>query len=140
MEIRQEKIKYKRISKRKKTHSPCKKSNQSNLMEFIFPLPWTIWPYEAKILVILVGIWSILGICILGSSSWWVASREMGDWAYFLKKQIIWTIPGICLFYFVLNTNIRNLLKFSRIIFYFLFFLIFLTNITGITVNGSSRW
>ena len=64
----------------------------------------------------------------------------MGNWAYFLKKQIIWTIPGISLFYFVLNTNIRNLLKFSRIIFYILFFLIFLTNITGITVNGSSRW
>ena len=97
LEISQEKIKYKRISKRKKNHSPYK-SNKSKLMESIFPLPWTIWPYEAKILVILVGIWSILGICILGSSSWWVASREMGDWAYFLKKQIIWTIPGIALF------------------------------------------
>ena len=97
-------------------------------------------PYEAKILVTLIGIWSILGICILGSSSWWVASREMGNWAYFLKKQIIWTIPGIGLFYFVVNTNIRNLLKFSKIIFFILFFLIFLTNITGITVNGSSRW
>jgi cell division protein FtsW len=140
LEISQEKIKYKRISKRKKNHSPFKKSNQSKLIESIFPLPWTIWPYEAKILLILVGIWSILGICILGSSSWWVASREMGNWAYFLKKQIIWTIPGIGLFYFVLNTNIRNLLKFSRIIFYILFFLIFLTNISGITVNGSSRW
>jgi cell division protein FtsW len=64
----------------------------------------------------------------------------MGNWAYFLKKQIIWTIPGIGLFYCILNTNIRNLLKFSRVIFYILFFLIFLTNITGITVNGSSRW
>ena len=139
MEISQEQIKYKRISKRK-NHSPCKKSNQSNLIESIFPLPWAIWPYEAKILILLIGIWSTLGICILGSSSWWVASREMGNWAYFLKKQIIWTIPGIGLFYFVINTNIRNLLKFSRIIFYILIFLIFLTNITGITVNGSSRW
>ncbi len=64
----------------------------------------------------------------------------MGNWAYFLKKQIIWTIPGIGLFYFVLNTNIRNLLKFSKIIFFILFFLLFLTNVTGITVNGSSRW
>ncbi len=140
MEISQEKIKYKRISKRKKTLSNDNKKNQRNLLESISPLPWKIWPYEAKILVMLVAIWSILGICILGSSSWWVASREMGNWAYFLKKQIIWTIPGIGLFYFVLNTNIRNLLKFSRIIFYILFFLIFLTNITGITVNGSSRW
>ncbi len=140
MEISQEKIKYKRISRRKKTSSSSYKKNLSNLTESIFPLPWSIWPYEAKILIILVGIWSILGICILGSSSWWAASREMGNWSYFLKKQIIWTVPGIGLFYFVLHTNIRNLLKFSRIIFYILFFLIFLTNITGITVNGSSRW
>jgi len=141
LEISQEKIKYKRISKRKKSLSSNEiENNQKNLIESIIPLPWTIWPYEAKILFMLVGIWSILGICILGSSSWWVASREMGNWAYFLKKQIIWTIPGIGLFYFVLNTNIRNLLKFSRIIFFVLFFLIFLTNITGITVNGSSRW
>ncbi len=140
MEISQEKIKYKRTSKRIKNLSSYNKKNQNNLIESIFPLPWKIWPYEAKIIVMLVGIWSILGICILGSSSWWVASREMGNWAYFLKKQIIWTIPGIGLFYFVLNTNIRNLLKFSRIIFFIFLFLIFLTNITGITVNGSSRW
>ena len=140
MEISQEKIKYKRISKRKKTFISNDKKNLSNFTESIFPLPWTIWPYEAKILFVLIGIWSILGICILGSSSWWVASREMGNWAYFLKKQIIWTIPGIGLFYFVLNTNIRNLLKFSRIIFCILFFMVFLTNFTGITVNGSSRW
>ena len=140
MEISQEKRKYKRNSKRRKPFSSIYKNNKITLIESFFPLPWTIWPYEAKILVVLIGIWSILGICILGSSSWWVASREMGNWAYFLKKQIIWTIPGIGLFYFVLNTNIRNLLKFSRIIFYILFFLIFLTNITGITVNGSSRW
>ena len=93
LEISQEKIKYKRISKRKKTFISTNKNNLINLKDSIFPLPWTIWPYEAKILVILIGIWSILGICILGSSSWWVASREMGNWAYFLKKQIIWTIP-----------------------------------------------
>jgi len=140
LEISQEKLKYKITSKKGKSLSSNYKGNQSTLIDNIIPIPWTIWPYEAKILVMLVGIWSILGICILGSSSWWVASREMGNWAYFLKKQIIWTIPGISLFYFVLNTNIRSLLKFSRIIFYVLFFLIFLTNITGITVNGSSRW
>ncbi len=140
MEIWEEKIKYKRISKRKKNLSSNYKKSKSDLEESILPLPWTIWPFEAKILILIIGIWSILGICILGSSSWWIASRQMGNWAYFLKKQIIWTIPSIGLFYFVINTNIRNLLKFSRIIFYILFFLIFLTNISGITVNGSSRW
>jgi cell division protein FtsW len=140
LEISREKIKYKRISKRKKTLSSNYKKNRSNITEFIFPLPWRIWPYEAKILIILIVSWSLLGICILGSSSWWVASKEMGNWSYFLKKQVIWTIPGISFFYLILNTNIRNLLKFSRIIFYILLCLILLTNISGITVNGSSRW
>ena len=64
----------------------------------------------------------------------------MGDWAYYLKRQIIWCIPGLTFFYFVLNTNIRNLLKISKIIFYFLIFLIILTIFFCSTVNGSSRW
>ena len=140
MEISQEKIKYKKISKRKKSLITDYKKDKTNLIEFILPLPWTIWPYESKILIIFIGIWSILGLFILGSSSWWVASKEMGHWAYYLKKQIIWSIPGLCTFFFVLNTNIKSLLKYSRIIFYFLIFLILLTNINGITVNGSSRW
>ena len=66
LEISQEKIKYKRISRRKKNHIHFKKNNKSNFIESIFPLPWTIWPYEEKILIVLIGIWSTLGICILG--------------------------------------------------------------------------
>jgi len=140
LEISPEKIKYRRIFKRTKSFNSSTKNNSNNLSESIFPLPWKIWPYEAKILIIFISIWSILGLFILGSSSWWVASKEMGDWAYYLKKQIIWSIPGWGVLYFVLNTNIRSLLKFSKLIFYFLFFLILLTNISGIAVNGSSRW
>ena len=116
MEISQEKIKYKRISKFKKPFGSAYKNNSNFLKESIFPLPWEIWPYESKILLMLVGIWSISGIFILGSSSWWVASREMGTWAYFLKKQIIWTIPGFGLFYFILNTNIRTLLILLKLV------------------------
>ena len=116
------------------------RSASSYLKNTFLPLPWKIWPYEGKILIILICIWSILGLFILGSASWWVASKEMGDWAYYLKRQIIWCIPGITLFYFVLNTNIKDLLKISKIIFYFLIFLIILTIFIGSTVNGSSRW
>ena len=116
------------------------RSASSYLKNTFLPLPWKIWPYEGKILIILICIWSILGLFILGSASWWVASKEMGDWAYYLKRQIIWSIPGITLFYFVLNTNIKDLLKISKIIFYFLIFLIILTIFFGSTVNGSSRW
>ena len=129
--------KYEKLFERQKPFNSLSSLNNS---KSLFPLTWEIWPYEAKILIMIIGIWSILGLFILGSSSWWVASKEMGDWAYYLKKQVIWSIPGFCLFCLVLNTKIRNLLKFSKIFYYFLFFLIFLTNINGITINGSSRW
>jgi len=140
LEISKEKKKYKRFPKRKKFLDSNIESSAKLFKDHILPMPWKIWPYEAKILTIFIGIWSIIGLLILGSSSWWVASREMGDWTYFLKKQVIWTFPGVAIFYFVLSTNIRKLLKYSKIVFFCFFFLILLTNISGITVNGSSRW
>ena len=138
MEIIKAATKYNRAFKRNRTFNLRCNSNYSR--DDFLPLPWKIWPYEGKLLIILIGIWSFLGLFILGSASWWVASKEMGDWAYYLKRQIIWCIPGLTIFYFVLNTNIRDLLKISKIIFYFLIFLLFLTIFFGSSVNGSSRW
>ena len=117
MEIRKAATQYKGVFKRNRTF--VQSNNSNNLRDTFLPLPWRIWPYEAKLLTILIGIWSILGLFVLGSASWWVASKEMGDWAYYLKRQIIWCIPGLSIFYFVLNTNIRDLLKISKIIFLF---------------------
>ncbi len=138
MEISKSATTYDRASQRNRTF--YSKSNSNFLKDPFLPLPWKIWPYEGKILLILIGIWSVLGLFILGSASWWVASKEMGDWAYYLKRQIIWCIPGLTTFYFVLTANIRDLLKISKIIFYFLIFLVTLTIFFGSTVNGSSRW
>ncbi len=138
MEISKATSKYKNVLKRKNPSNSI--SDAHNLRDSFLPLPWIMWPYEGKLLIILIGIWSVLGLFILGSASWWVASKEMGDWAYYLKRQIIWFIPGLSLFYFVLNTDIRVLLKISKIIFFFLILLIILTIFFGSTVNGSSRW
>ena len=55
----------------------------------ILPLPWPFWPKEGRLIIGLIAFWSISGIFILGSASWWVANREMGDGAYYLKRQII---------------------------------------------------
>jgi cell division protein FtsW len=30
----------------------------------------------------MVALWSLVGLLVLASASWWVASREMGDAAY----------------------------------------------------------
>ena len=139
MEINKLSTKYNPVFKSKSIFDYRNNSNH-NISDAFLPLPWKIITSEGKILLILIGIWSFLGLFILGSASWWVASKEMGDWAYYLKRQIIWCIPGLTIFYFVLNTNIRDLLKISKIIFYFLIFLLFLTIFFGSSVNGSSRW
>ena len=97
MEISKAAKKYNDAFKRNRNFDSL--SNSNNFRDTFLPLPWRIWPYEGKLLLILIGIWSILGLFILGSASWWVASKEMGDWAYYLKRQFLWSIPGLSLFY-----------------------------------------
>tara|TARA_Y100001933_G_scaffold66048_1_gene66457 strand:- start:9753 stop:10826 length:1074 start_codon:yes stop_codon:yes gene_type:complete len=82
----------------------------------------------------------MFGLFILGSASWWVANKEMGDWSYFLKRQFLWYLPGSIIFFFILNTSIRDLLRVSKIIFYIFTVLIGVTIVYGSSINGSSRW
>ncbi len=138
MEISKANTKYNRIFKRNSTLNLRSNTNYSR--DNFLPLPWEIWPNEGKLLIILIGIWSILGLFILGSASWWVASKNMGDWGFYLKKQVIWSIAGFSIFFLILKTSIRNLLRISKIIFYFLIGLIILTILIGSTINGSQRW
>ncbi len=105
-----------------------------------FPMPIKIWPFEGKLIFVILSFWCIFGLFILGSASWWVANKEIGDWAFFLKRQIAWYIPGLTIFLFVLNTNIRDLLKISKPIFYILILLICSTMFFGSAINGSTRW
>ena len=116
------------------------KFSSDSTPNFFIPLNWKLWPYEGKLLFILIIIWCIFGLFILGSSSWWVANKEIGDWSYFLKRQIAWYIPGISVFLIVFKTKMRVLLKNSKIIFYILILLIATTIFFGETINGSSRW
>ena len=48
----------------------------------ILPLPWSQWPAEARLLVGLVVLWSLFGLLVLASASWFVADREMNDAAF----------------------------------------------------------
>ena len=116
-------------------------SIQNNFKEGkLIPLPWQIWPYEGKIVFVLLIVWCLSGLLVLGSASWWVASKELGNWAHYIQRQIIWYIPGLLCFSVVLRTKIRDILKISKIIFLFFFLLVAATVFFGISVNGSSRW
>ena len=113
-------------------HSPKRDS--------FFALPLGIWPFESKLLLLFLAIWCLFGIFILGSASWWVASKEMGDLNYYIKRQILWYAPSLSIFYLILKTNIRDLLKISKFIFYGLILLVAGTILFGTNLNGSSRW
>ena len=110
--------------------------NKNNLI----PLPFKLWPYEGKLFILFLGIWCLFGIFILGSASWWVASKEMGDWTYYIKRQLLWYIPSLTIALIIFQTNIRDLLKISKFIFYIMIILVAATILFGTTVNGSSRW
>ena len=61
----------------------------------------------------LIAFWSISGIFILGSASWWVATREMGEGSYYIKRQIIWLLASWSIFYLAINIQLKNWLRLS---------------------------
>ena len=66
---------------------------------------------EARLLLGMVGLWCALGLVVLGSASWWVAAREMGDPTYYLKRQAIWMVASWGLLYLGLRINLRRWLR-----------------------------
>ena len=106
----------------------------------LLPLPWLFWPKEGRLIMGLIVFWSISGIFILGSASWWVANREMGDGAYYIKRQIIWLAASWSIFYLAININLKRWLRLSGPCLLLGMLLIAATSFFGSTVNGSTRW
>ena len=67
--------------------------------------------FEARLLLGMVALWCLLGLAVLGSASWWVAAREMGDASYYLKRQALWLIASWGLLYLGLRVNLRRWLR-----------------------------
>jgi len=135
------------ISKKKILSGPKKrkaykaKDYLSNLINNkILPLPWPFWPKEGRLIIGLIAFWSISGIFILGSASWWVATREMGEGAYYIKRQIIWLVASWSIFYLAININLKSWLRLSGPCLLIGMVLIAVTSFFGSTVNGSTRW
>ncbi len=136
------------VAKPKSRHSrqkasfakPAQKHKGSNFWQRLLPLPWELWPAEARLLVALIGFWSVAGLLILGSASWWVASREMGDGAFYIKRQLLWLLASWSLLYIAISTRIRSWSKLAAPLFFLGCMLVGITLIAGTTVNGASRW
>ena len=126
-------------SKAKKKHES--KDFLSNFInDKILPLPWPFWPKEGRLIMGLIAFWSISGIFILGSASWWVATREMGEGTYYIKRQIIWLIASWSIFYLAINIKLKSWLRVSGPCLFIGMLLIASTSFFGSTVNGSTRW
>ncbi|WP_254216827.1 FtsW/RodA/SpoVE family cell cycle protein [Synechococcus sp. CCY 9618] len=109
-------------------------------MAGLIPLPWHQWPAEARLLLGLVAIWSLVGLLVLTSASWWVAEREMGDGAYYLKRQAIWLVASWGLLWLALRTTMRRWLHLAAPALLVGALLVGATLVVGSTVNGASRW
>jgi cell division protein FtsW len=105
----------------------------------LLPWPWEDWPAEARLLIGLVGLWSVLGLLVLASASWWVAEREMGDGAYYLKRQLIWMVASWGLLLLAVRTHLRRWLHLAPMALLIGCVLVAATLVVGSTVNGASR-
>ena len=110
------------------------------LLQRLMPLPWQLWPSEARLLVGVAAFWSVAGLLVLGSASWWVATREMGDGAFYVKRQSIWLIASWSLFTLAVTTNLRRCLRWAGPALWVGCLMIAATLVMGTTVNGASRW
>lgn len=118
---------------------PPKVSGPSAAAGFL-PIPWALWPAEARLLVGLVALWSLLGLLVMTSASWWVAEREMQDAAYYLKRQGIWLIASWGLFWLAICTSLRRWLRTAAPALLVGALMVAATLVVGSTVNGASRW
>ena len=135
-------ISYKKIDPetRKKNDYEFKNCLNNFLNKKLLPMPWSFWPKEGRLIMCLIVFWSISGIFILGSASWWVATREMGEGAYYIKRQLIWLIASWSIFLVAININIKSWLRLSGPFLCIAMALIASTSFFGSTVNGSTRW
>jgi len=106
----------------------------------LIPLPWQLWPAEARLLLALMVFWSIAGLCILGSASWWVATREMGEGSYFIKRQLMWLFTSWTIAWLAISINLRRWLRISKVCLLICLLLVGATLVFGSNINGASRW
>ena len=124
----------------KSLHNNLSREDKNKYQYRSVKMPWNLWPSEARLLLGLLVFWSISGIFVLGSASWWVAIREMGDGAYYIKRQLIWLIASSSLAWFAISTNLRNWLKVAGPFLLIGLLLVGATIFMGSNINGSTRW
>lgn len=100
------------------------------------------WSWEARILRWLTFVWLSVGLLVLFSASYPSAAAELGDGAYYFKRQLLWAGVGLVGFNLVVHTPLRvglNMARWGVAILLGLLLLILIPGL-GTTVNGATRW
>ena len=106
----------------------------------LLPLHLSLWPAETRLLLGLIITWSVFGLLVLASASWWISERELGDALYTIKRQVVWMIAGWGLFLIVIRAPMRRWLRLAAPALLIGTGLVALTLVMGTNVNGASRW
>jgi cell division protein FtsW len=122
------------------SQQPLASTSEARPRTGVLPLPWEVWPAETRLIVGLTALWSLAGLLILTSASWWVAEREAGDAAFYVKRQLIWMAASWGLFWLAIRTSMRRWLHWGSRGLLVGLLLVGATLVIGSTVNGSSRW
>jgi rod shape determining protein RodA len=89
-----------------------------------------------SILIIAVIIASI-GILSIYSSTY---QDEGGLWQKVYRRQVLWVIMGLAIFFFVSNLNYRRLWDLSYILYALAIIFLFLVLALGVARSGAQRW
>ncbi|MCC5897465.1 MAG: FtsW/RodA/SpoVE family cell cycle protein [Phormidium sp. BM_Day4_Bin.17] len=100
------------------------------------------WSWEARLLRWLTFVWLGVGLLILFSASYPSAALELGDGAYYFKRQLLWLVVGLVVFNTVVHTPLHRCLAIARWGVLILLGLLLLILVPGLgtTVNGATRW
>jgi len=92
------------------------------------------------VLFVIFLVLGLIGLIMVYSASSTLAGKHYGDSAYFLKKQLLWTVFGIGLFLFLSQFDYRRLREALIPLTLIVFTLLISVLLFGRKVGGATRW
>lgn len=98
--------------------------------------------YPDVLIIIATLLLLVIGVVMVYSSSAILAFHEMGDYAYYVKRQLIFAVLGIVAMFAAMNVDYWILRQWSKVILLACFFLLVIVLIPGVGLarGGARSW